>query len=639
MFIRYFFIYLLLAGYASYSHSEWIQYQLPNLTHPFGSTSISHLSDGTYVYAQNGNLYKQDEWNHPEFSDYPNEPQGIDPSFITIFDDQLGFIGSGGFTKSAIYRFNPEEISLPNYSNVGPLVQNFHGVVWDSSGLLIGGADTGPLKNHHGIRFLSFNGSVSQILIDDISIFSTGFDVDKAGNLYVGDNDDGRVYFFDKDSLKRSIESQIPLAVSDGTFIFDFGEGGNIGSISVDGLGRIWATGFLHNGIRIYDPFFKREFSIIPNLNNSNYKVASFIRCGTPYISYTNQEAPSKPDSSQFYGFDTASSYGQHTPFTAYNDLSWQPGQPFQNITRYTTLSGQGDPPEGNQGKLIDFSTGKPIQAELSVFGGAWNGEKHASFGSCSEPGTDGYQIFNDKLDCSGVISYGRNNIVLTFSKLNSFLKYSVKIFGNRDMNSYSNRFTATTISGVAHFSNLSSDGAQYNGGNDETTVIANGYNTVNGYIVHFTNIDPGSNGEFSITLSGTSETSSNQYINAVCLEELPLIKPVISSIMFSNNSTGAEDTTEFFQDENLHVKVWDENLDPFQIPLSKIKVELSQDTYQSSYFLSYQIKEIAYSGMIPLKMFHPGPVDITIMGFIGDVVGTETEVILHRKSTIHILE
>ena len=67
--------------------------------------------------------------------------------------------------------------------------------------------------------------------------------------------------------------------------------------------------------------------------------------------------------------------------FIAYNDFSWGEGQRSAHVTRYTTNNGEGLPPEGDSGQFIDYRTSQRVRAQLTVTGGAWNGDKHANFG------------------------------------------------------------------------------------------------------------------------------------------------------------------------------------------------------------------------------------------------------------------
>ena len=219
--------------------------------------------------------------------------------------------------------------------------------------------------------------------------------------------------------------------------------------------------------------------------------------------------------------------------FTAYNDFSWQPGQRAENITLYTTDEGEGQPPAGSSGPLRDYHTGQVTPVTLSVAGGSWKGSKHASLGSMPRAGTDAHHVFKGKVDLTGVLNYGDKDVVLKFDGLNPVLRYEVVVVGNRNQAAYTDRLTATYITGAESFINLSSPGSSYRSAEDATTVIVNGYNTKNGFVARFTQIDPGPDGSFEILqLDGGSANPSKTYINGIMIraiapsEEHPPVSP-----------------------------------------------------------------------------------------------------------------
>ena len=69
---------------------------------------------------------------------------------------------------------------------------------------------------------------------------------------------------------------------------------------------------------------------------------------------------------------DSTQTLGEDEPFMAYNDLSWTLGQLSENITLYTTESGDSELPEGHQGELVDYATGLLTPVVLEVVGGNW---------------------------------------------------------------------------------------------------------------------------------------------------------------------------------------------------------------------------------------------------------------------------
>ena len=210
--------------------------------------------------------------------------------------------------------------------------------------------------------------------------------------------------------------------------------------------------------------------------------------------------------------------------FTAYNDLSYggscSSGNP--KITYYTTASGSGTPPCGDEGLLKNYDNGNNTAVQLKVTGGNWNGGSMTTQGKLSNAGTDAFRVFDGKLNATGVISYGTTPIVLEFSGMSSSKRYEVVVFGNRDRTSYTNRISKIRIDGTGNgnFKNKSTFGSTYSNADDPETIIVNGYNTQEGYVARFTDIDPGGNGEITITISdGGSVSPLKQYVNAVLLK------------------------------------------------------------------------------------------------------------------------
>jgi hypothetical protein len=139
--------------------------------------------------------------------------------------------------------------------------------------------------------------------------------LDASGNLYVADNDDGAVYKFTALQLEAAITSA-PLTLASGQLVHDFGDGGNVGSLAVDGLGRVWTAGWNQEGLKVYNPGLDQEFAYIPGLTNTNYKVGTFTRGGTNYVAYLNQADPGHSGTVQTYGFDLAELYAIPEPGT-----------------------------------------------------------------------------------------------------------------------------------------------------------------------------------------------------------------------------------------------------------------------------------------------------------------------------------
>lgn len=256
-------------------------------------------------------MYLQDTWDNASYTSFFSTPVGVDPAFIAIYDDTLGVIGAGGSGYSALYSFDPDD-TLSVFSNIGTNY-NFQGVFSDSGSLLVNGASWTQPTN--AVYYMTLSGGTSVLLLTDAGMYSAGLANDTDGNLYVANNDDGVVYKFTALQLEAAITSA-PLSLGDAEFVHDFGDGGNVGSIAVDGLGRIWTAGWNQEGLKVYNPALDQEFTYIPGLTNTNYKVATFALGGTNYIAYLNQANPGQSGTEQTYGFDLAELYAIPEPGT-----------------------------------------------------------------------------------------------------------------------------------------------------------------------------------------------------------------------------------------------------------------------------------------------------------------------------------
>jgi len=194
--------------------------------------------------------------------------------------------------------------------------------------------------------------------------------------------------------------------------------------------------------------------------------------------------------------------------FVAYNDLSWSSGQVSTNITTYTT---------GQSGVLKDYITGTDTTVTLAITGGYVNAITRTQ-GSGANIGTDAYTVFNGIVDSLGLISYVIANLTFTFSNLDPSMSYELVLFGNRNNESYTDRFTTITLSDVDSFINASTPGTDFTGPNDPSVTIMNGYNTTNGYVGRFININPGIDGTMLVTVSSSD---GRFYMNALMLKAL----------------------------------------------------------------------------------------------------------------------
>jgi hypothetical protein len=285
----------------SQSSAGWTQFSLPNLSDAFSPTALANLPDGRYVFANQGTYYRQDAFGAASYTAYSNVTPGnaADPSFMAVWDATHAIAGGGGFGASDLYRFDPSSLNAPSFVGQGLSLQNFSGVFRDATSLYVGGANgTGST---HAISYIDLNTATTKVIIDNISTFSCAFARDSAGNLYVGDDDNQKVYKFTATQLSLAI-SGTALSITNGTFVYQ--SINSLGSMAIDGLGRIWSSGFLANGLQVFDPASNIETTVIPGLTNANYMVTTFSVGGQNYVGYTDEANPFQAGTAQYYGFE-----------------------------------------------------------------------------------------------------------------------------------------------------------------------------------------------------------------------------------------------------------------------------------------------------------------------------------------------
>jgi hypothetical protein len=196
---------------------------------------------------------------------------------------------------------------------------------------------------------------------------------------------------------------------------------------------------------------------------------------------------------------------------TSYNDLAWGTGQLEGNTTKITSPNPGGIQPF--TGQLLDFSNGNPTAVTLTVTGGLFDGDPSATQGADPTTG-DAFDIFDGKVNGLGVLSYVddvSNNLVLTFTNMDSNKVYDLTFFSDRDRISADewDRASLVTISGQDAFVNTSSvatdnpnetGGVIFTGPTDTSTRMPSDNN--NGYVARFSNIKSGSDGTVVLTIS-----------------------------------------------------------------------------------------------------------------------------------------
>jgi hypothetical protein len=280
--------------------TPWTTYNLPDTTAGFNTWALGHTSGGEFIYAENGIVYRQNSFGNDAYTQYSNSPvSGADPSFIATGSSTSGVIGKGGWGASALASFDPSN-TASTFTDTSYTLSNFAGEMRDASSLYIAGANgTGGSNN---IVYVTLDGTVNQTLIADVSEYSAGIALDNSGNLYVGDNDDGKIYKFTSVQLSDAITAATALEISDGTYVCDFGSGGNIGSLAVDANDVLWGAGWAAAGIQSYDPSTDSFYAWKPGYDTTHYIVDTFAQNGTNYVAFASASGSSS-GSSVIYGF------------------------------------------------------------------------------------------------------------------------------------------------------------------------------------------------------------------------------------------------------------------------------------------------------------------------------------------------
>ncbi|MBN1672820.1 MAG: lamin tail domain-containing protein [Kiritimatiellae bacterium] len=207
--------------------------------------------------------------------------------------------------------------------------------------------------------------------------------------------------------------------------------------------------------------------------------------------------------------------------FAAFNDLAWEAGQTALNISLYTL--GQG-------GLLTDYATGERVSARLTV--GDGGGGPYTDQGTKATAGTEADALFGGKVDARGLISYATADLTLSLTGLDPAYRYTLVLFGNRAQASYSGRTTVVVLEGAESFANSSTAGAVIGttAASGDTTTIANGYNTANGYVARYEQVDPGADGAVTLRMpawSGTGD-AGRYYLNALAVAATPARVPQV---------------------------------------------------------------------------------------------------------------
>ena len=220
--------------------------------------------------------------------------------------------------------------------------------------------------------------------------------------------------------------------------------------------------------------------------------------------------------------------------WSAYNDCAYIDGQISTNITLYEGYT------NNETGLLKNFATGTNTAVTVTVTTSGTVASQLSSdqAGAETNAGTDAYNTFHGIANMVGGERLGTSSsyIDLTFSGLSPSSTYTFVTTANRADDTYTDRITKFTLSDADAATNASTAGVTVT--DNLNIAFCTGYNTVNGYVARWTDINPGSDGDFSVRFAVNSGTYA--YGPAVfMLQEGSGETPVQYTLTVGNDSHG----------------------------------------------------------------------------------------------------
>jgi len=150
---------------------------------------------------------------------------------------------------------------------------------------------------------------------------------------------------------------------------------------------------------------------------------------------------------------------------------------------------------------------------------GGYGGENPGGYGAVLTRGGKIVATWGDPALCASGLGA---MLHLTFAGLDPSKVYECIVFASRGGTRYGHwkEDAFVKIEGADSFRNESSSGTGYDGGDDPSSLVMNGHNTIKGCMVRFTHIRPGSGGEFSLRQIESNADVKSIYANAVMLRE-----------------------------------------------------------------------------------------------------------------------
>jgi hypothetical protein len=174
------------------------------------------------------------------------------------------------------------------------------------------------------------------------------------------------------------------------------------------------------------------------------------------------------------------------------------------------------NPPNVSDVQLIDYATGTLAPTTLTLSGFEFSGGDGPATSTYPATSLTGTYLSPAGMNLAGNINgaAGVNTGVITFNNLDLSKTYELTLMGNR--NNATTRDTIFTIGSVSAFTNQSN--GVISGAQNETTTIITGDNN-SGQAARFVNINPGQDGTFTITLTGSN---NRWYVNGANLTAVP---------------------------------------------------------------------------------------------------------------------
>jgi len=207
--------------------------------------------------------------------------------------------------------------------------------------------------------------------------------------------------------------------------------------------------------------------------------------------------------------------------WVAYNDLLDGNGGTAAlglNVTTYTYLD--------TNKALMDFDTGATLTVTMSgeiVGDGDANGDAWPTNGGNCNAGTEADYIFGGILDLTGgnELDSTAEHKAIIFKGLNPGASYTITLTSNRASSSYTDRWTRVTIEGADAYIYATSAGVKKL--SEASGEFCVGYNSVNGYVMKWTDISCGADGSFSIKSQNANYGGKGYAMMAFKLEEYSL--------------------------------------------------------------------------------------------------------------------